>query len=102
MGILLLGQPANQLQAETGALELRGGDAIMQVHRFDEPMVRERLISDPAFYRNLASFVASECRRQADAVEAEGNSGQVIKSQLTELADGFEGVAAALTTETIL
>jgi hypothetical protein len=72
----------------------------VEVHRapFSEAAMAERFAADPVFYRNLASFVASELRRQADGVESQGNSGQVIKGQLTELAEGFENTAAILAT----
>jgi hypothetical protein len=104
-GILLLGQPQGAVvKAETGSFRLEGGDATLEVHRapFSESGMAERLIADPVFYRNLAAFLASELRRQTDIADGQGNSGLVIKGQLTELAEGFENVATVLTPEGIL
>jgi hypothetical protein len=65
---------------------------------FSELGIAERFVADPAFYRNLAVFVASEIRRQADGTDSQGNLGATTKSQLTELADGFQAIATGLTT----
>jgi hypothetical protein len=65
---------------------------------FSEPGMAERFVADPVFYRNLAVFVASEIRRQADGIDGNGNLGAATKSQLTELADGFDAIATGLTT----
>jgi hypothetical protein len=58
----------------------------------------ERFVADPIFHRNLAAFVASEIRRQANDIDSRGNFGAATKSQLTELADGFQEIATGLTT----
>jgi hypothetical protein len=65
---------------------------------FSEPGMAERFVADPEFYRNLAGFVASEIRRQADGIQGKGNLEASTKSQLTELADGFQEIATGLTT----
>jgi hypothetical protein len=64
---------------------------------FSEAGMAERFTADPVFYRNLAAFAASELRTQADSADSQGNSGPVIKGQLTELAEGFESAATVLT-----
>jgi hypothetical protein len=87
-----------EVKLEATAFAMTGGKATMEVHRapFSEAGMAERFIADPVFYRNLAAFAASELRRRADTVEDQGNSGQVIRGQLTELAEGFENAAAVL------
>jgi hypothetical protein len=101
VGLVSIAHPAPQdteVKLEATAFVMTGGNATMEVHRapFSEAGMAERFAADPVFYRNLASFAASELRRQADSVEGQGNSGQVIKSQLTELAEGFESAATIL------
>ena len=88
-----------RVKLEGTAFVMAGGTATMEVRRapFNESEMAERFAADPVFYRNLALFVASELRRQSDGVEGQGNSGQVTKSQLIEMAEGFESTAAALT-----
>lgn len=93
-----------EARAEAGSVSVEVSSNVSvtaEVHRapFSEQGLAERLVADPIFYRNLAAFVASELRRQANSVEGQGNSGHVIQGQLTELAEGFESTAAALTTE---
>jgi hypothetical protein len=73
-------------------------DATVTRAPFSEPGMAERFVADPMFYRNLAAFVASELRRQADGIDGQGNLGTATKSQLTELADGFHEIATGLTT----
>jgi hypothetical protein len=89
-----------EVKLEAAAFVMTGVSATMEVHSapFSEVGMSERFAADPVFYRNLASFVASELRRQANSVDGQGNSGQVVKGQLTELAEGFESTAAVLTT----
>jgi hypothetical protein len=95
------------LTAESGEIRVNTSQNVSLTRNigrapFSEAGMAERFTADPVFYRNLAAFVASELRRQADNVDGQGNSGQVIKGQLTELAEDFENTAAALTTEGIL
>src|SRR6267142_4828510 len=87
-----------EAKAEAGSIYMES-HATLEVHSppFSEAGMAERFVTDPLFYRNLAAFVASELRRQADSEHGNGNSGLVIKQQMTELAEGFESVATILT-----
>jgi hypothetical protein len=102
VGLVSIANPSSQgaeVRAETGEFKIEGGSATFEVERapFSETEMAERVAADPVFYRNLAVFVASELRRQADNANHQGNIGAVVKGQLTELAEGFESTAAILT-----
>jgi hypothetical protein len=88
-------------QAQGGSIVLTQSEVQLKIGRtpFSEPGMVERFIADPTFYRNLAAYVASEIRRQAETVDNKGNLGASTKSQLTELADGFSEIAMGLTTQ---
>jgi hypothetical protein len=101
VGLLSFAHPAAGAEAkvEAGQFNVKVSDATMEIQNppFNEVEMAERFATDPTFYRNLAAFVASELRRQAEHADGQSNSGQVIKGQLTELAEGFDSVGAALT-----
>lgn len=95
------GNASLSMKAEAGSLTLTGHDVELRVGRapFSEPGMAERFSANPNFYRNLAAYVASEIRREAESVESKGNLGASTKSQLNELADGFNEVATGLTAD---
>jgi hypothetical protein len=68
---------------------------------FSEAGIAERLVADPEFYRRLASFAATELRAYAADIDTsdQGNANVVIKGRVTEIADGFDETASALTTQ---
>jgi hypothetical protein len=78
-------------------------DVIAEVIRapFSEVMIAERLTANPEFFRGLVSLVASELRKQGDAIDTQGqhNENSSIKGQLIDIADGFDQAASALTTQ---
>lgn len=68
---------------------------------FSEADIAERVTSDPEFYRRLAAFIASELRTYGDGIDTQdrANASHVIRGKVTELADGFDQAASALTTQ---
>jgi hypothetical protein len=101
VGLISIAHPATgaEAKAEAGQFTAEISDATMEVQNppFHEAAMAARFATDPIFFRNLAAFVASELRRQADNADGQSNSGQVIKGQLAELAEGFDSAAGLLT-----
>lgn len=95
--------PTEIMKAETGMFTVSGGAADLGVIRlpFNEAAMAERLAADPEFYRRLAAHGASELRAYAASINTSGqdNVAVVVKGEVTEIADGFDQVAATLTTQ---
>jgi hypothetical protein len=94
-----------EAKAETGGVTVgvtTSVEVLTEVVRapFSEAMIAERLAADPEFFRTLILSVASELKKQADAIDTQNqdNEKHSIKGQLLELADGFDQAASELTT----